>query len=55
MGAGAFTATTARVQLGVRFSWPYMHSSLGVVVAAKGGEVTYDRWAFLKPFAPSIW
>ncbi len=55
MGAGAITATMARVQLGARFSWPHLHSSLGVVVSASTEQQSYDRWAFLKPFDVSIW
>ncbi len=35
MGAGAVTVTSARMNSGVRFSWPHMHTSLGVIFPSR--------------------
>jgi hypothetical protein len=44
IGAGAVTVTWARAERGVRFSWPHLHSSLGIMVSTSAQELQFDRW-----------
>eukprot|EP00195_Chlamydomonas_chlamydogama_P015988 CAMPEP_0202911334 /NCGR_PEP_ID=MMETSP1392-20130828/54688_1 /ASSEMBLY_ACC=CAM_ASM_000868 /TAXON_ID=225041 /ORGANISM="Chlamydomonas chlamydogama, Strain SAG 11-48b" /LENGTH=379 /DNA_ID=CAMNT_0049601799 /DNA_START=48 /DNA_END=1184 /DNA_ORIENTATION=+ len=54
IGAGAFTISKARIDIGARFSYPYFRTGLGIM-ASGSQQVTYSPWAFLKPFHYSIW
>ncbi|GFH15716.1 adenylate kinase, partial [Haematococcus lacustris] len=55
MAVGGFTVTEQRIRAGAQFSWPYLRSGLGVLVALPTNPNVYDPWAFLRPFDRSVW
>ncbi|KAG1677364.1 hypothetical protein FOA52_010743 [Chlamydomonas sp. UWO 241] len=55
LGAGAFTVTEARWAAGIRFSYPYYRTGVGVLISSKTPEPEYHIWGFLEPFHWSLW
>jgi ABC-type amino acid transport substrate-binding protein len=51
--SGAFALTSTRMRTGVRFSYPYYRTGLGVVI--KTGGKLIDIWAFFRPFTVELW
>jgi hypothetical protein len=44
MGVGAVTVTHSRAKMGVRFAWPHLHSSLGVMVPTSVQTLVFNHW-----------
>ncbi|KAL6754092.1 hypothetical protein V8C86DRAFT_3166329 [Haematococcus lacustris] len=40
---------------GALFSYPYLRTGLGVLIAADTTTTEYDKWAFLRPFSSGVW
>lgn len=47
------TITQSRIDAGIRFSYPYLPTSLAIVVP--GYMDTTSGWDFFKPFSSSLW
>ncbi|GFH08883.1 adenylate kinase, partial [Haematococcus lacustris] len=52
---GGITVTTRRMAQGALFSYPYLRTGLGVLIAADTTTTEYDKWAFLRPFSSGVW
>jgi ABC-type amino acid transport substrate-binding protein len=53
MAMGGFSVTSSRVALGVKYSYPYVHTGLATLIYFPQPGV--DRFAFLKPFSIWLW